>query len=100
VTSPARIGTEDTSREHVRVAHVDRASYRDWLWRHASSGARYSRLYAYDDFVARWPSLTDWFAAPLSQRTFDTDNPFTRSPRTRHAPWFLGPRARTPHPLG
>ncbi|WP_236581605.1 tyrosine-type recombinase/integrase [Rhodococcus sp. T7] len=54
---------------------MDRAAYRDWLWRYVGSGARYSRLYAYDDFVARWPSLTDWFAAPLSQRTFDTDNP-------------------------
>lgn len=61
--------------EPVRVEHVDRGTYREWVWRYVSSGARYSRLSYYDDFVARWPQLADWFVAPLAQRTFDVEDP-------------------------
>lgn len=60
---------------HASIEHVDRTTYRDWVWRYVSPGARYARLSHYDDFVARWPHLADWFAAPLVQRTFDIDDP-------------------------
>src|SRR5674536_330809 len=32
---------------------------------------RYNRLQTYDAFVARWPDLRDWFAAPLPMRAVD-----------------------------
>lgn len=59
----------------VRREHVDRASYRSWVWRHIpSSTVRSARMKAYDQFVARWPRLEDFFAAPLRQRLFDTED--------------------------
>ncbi len=55
--------------------HVDRATYRAWVWRHVTtSSVRSARLRAYDEFVARWPRLEDFFAAPLRQRLFDRDD--------------------------
>ncbi|MGH3813725.1 MAG: tyrosine-type recombinase/integrase [Pseudonocardiaceae bacterium] len=55
--------------------HVDRVVYRAWVWRHiTSSSVRSARLKAYDEFIARWPRLDDFFAAPLRQRLFDRDD--------------------------
>jgi hypothetical protein len=59
----------------VRREHVDRTVYRAWVWRHIrASSVRSARLKAYDEFVARWPRLEDFFVAPLRQRLFDRDD--------------------------
>jgi integrase len=58
----------------VRREHVDRATYRAWVWRHVpSSSVRSNRLAVFDEFVQRWPRLQDWFTAPLRDRLFDRD---------------------------
>jgi len=60
----------------VRVAreHVDRQVYRGWVWAHVpSSSVRSNRMRVYDDFTARWPSLQDWFDAPLTDRLLDRE---------------------------
>jgi len=60
----------------VRVAreHVDRQVYRGWVWAHVpSSSVRSNRMRVYDDFTARWPSLQDWFGAPLADRLLDRE---------------------------
>ncbi len=42
--------------------HVDRASYKSWIYQHCTSYAvRWARLDDYDRFVDRWPLLQDWF---------------------------------------
>jgi len=52
--------------------HADRDAYRRWLLAHVPGGTvRYNRLQIYDEFVARWPDLRDWFAAPLPVRAVD-----------------------------
>ena len=52
--------------------HADRDGYRRWLLAHVPGGTvRYNRLQTYDAFVARWPDLRDWFAAPLPMRAVD-----------------------------
>ena len=49
--------------------HADREDYRSWLRRHHQSPAvRSNRLRAYEVFVERWPDLSAWFAAPLTER--------------------------------
>jgi integrase len=59
----------------VHREHVDRASYRSWVWRHIpSSTVRSARMKAYGQFVAHWPRLEDFFAAPLRQRLFDAED--------------------------
>ncbi|MDJ0363467.1 site-specific integrase [Rhodococcus sp. H29-C3] len=65
----------ELATELAAVQHVDRATYRKWLWINTTPGSRYSRLAHYDEFIARWPQLSEWFAAPLAQRTFDVDEP-------------------------
>ncbi|WP_230990009.1 tyrosine-type recombinase/integrase [Rhodococcus oxybenzonivorans] len=75
VTLPLRLTGDGSVESPVPSEHVGRATYREWLWRHVPTNQKYSRLYAYDDFVELWPSLADWFAAPLSKRMFDTENP-------------------------
>ncbi len=55
--------------------HVDRASYKSWIYEHCTSYAvRWARLDDYDRFVDRWPLLQDWFKAPLRQRLLDKEN--------------------------
>ena len=75
MTLPLRLTGDGSVESPVPSEHVGRATYREWLWRHVPANQKYSRLYAYDDFVELWPSLADWFAAPLSKRMFDTENP-------------------------
>lgn len=71
--------TEPTSSTAARLHsvrdHVAREVYREWLWRYVPTNQKYGLLHTYDRFVQRWPSLEGWFAAPLSQRTLDCDNP-------------------------
>ena len=60
----------------VRAAceHVDRQVYRGWVWAQVpSSSVRSNRMRVYDDFTARWPSLQDWFDAPLTDRLLDRE---------------------------
>jgi integrase len=46
-----------------------------WLGEHCASYAvRWARMNDYDRFVGRWPSLQDWFDAPLRQRVLDKDD--------------------------
>jgi hypothetical protein len=57
------------------LSPVDRATYRTRVWRHIpSSSVRSERLRRFDEFVERWPRLRDWFAAPLRQRLFDSED--------------------------
>ena len=59
----------------VRRVHADRATDQAWTYEHCSSYAvRWARLDEYDRFVDRWPSLQDWFDAPLRQRLLDKEN--------------------------
>ncbi len=59
----------------VRRVHADRATYKAWVHRHCASYAvRWARLDDYDRFLDRWPSLQDWFDAPLRQRLLDKEN--------------------------
>ena len=59
----------------VRREHADRATYKAWIYEHCSSYAvRWARLDDYDRFADRWPSLRDWFDAPLRQRLLDKEN--------------------------
>lgn len=59
----------------VRREHTDRATYRAWVWRYMpTSQTRSARMRAYDEFVARWPRLEDFFTAPLRQRLFDRED--------------------------
>ena len=59
----------------VRREHADRATYKAWIYEHCSSYAvRWARLDDYDRFAGRWPSLRDWFDAPLRQRLLDKEN--------------------------
>jgi integrase len=54
---------------------VDRATYQAWIDEHyASYAVRWARMNDYDRFVERWPSLQDWFDAPLRQRILDRDD--------------------------
>jgi integrase len=56
-------------------SHVERATYQAWLDEHcASYGVRWARMNDYDRFVERWPSLRDWFDAPLRHRILDRDD--------------------------
>lgn len=65
---PAPVGTV------VAREHVDRQVYRAWVWEHVpSSAVRSNRMRVYDDFTARWPSLQDWFDAPLADRLHDRE---------------------------
>lgn len=55
--------------------HVDRATYRAWVWEHVSSSSvRSSRMRAFDEFLERWPRLEDWFSAPLPQRLLESED--------------------------
>jgi integrase len=59
----------------VRREHADRATYGAWVERHCPSyWTRWARMNEYDRFVDRWPSLRDWFDAPLRQRLLDKEN--------------------------
>ena len=59
----------------MRREHAARATYKAWTEEHCSSYAvRWARLADYDRFVDRWPSLQDWFDAPLRQRLLDKEN--------------------------
>jgi integrase len=73
VTAAARLAV--VCPVEVRREHVDRATYRAWIWRHVpSSSVRSNRLRVFDEFVERWPRLEDWFTAPLRQRVLDQDD--------------------------
>ncbi len=70
--------TSTAVRAPVGVAaareHVDRQVYREWVWAQVpSSSVRSNRMRVYDDFTARWPSLQDWFDAPLTVRLLDRE---------------------------
>lgn len=72
--------------------HADRADYRRWVWRHYSGTTRrYKRLGVYDEFVAEWPDLEDWFQAPLARRLLDCEA--ADGGRTAHG----GPQVRMPY---
>lgn len=67
---PVEVAPVEVAREHV-----DRATYRAWVWRHVpSSAVRSNRLRIFDEFLERWPRLADWFAAPLRQRLLDRED--------------------------
>jgi hypothetical protein len=71
---PLRL-TPPPTAPSVRLVHVDRAAYQAWLDEHCASYAvRWARMNDYDRFAERWPSLQDWFDAPLRQRVLDKDN--------------------------
>ncbi|MDP8928267.1 MAG: hypothetical protein M3O70_06745 [Actinomycetota bacterium] len=73
MTATARLAV--VRRVEVRCEHVDRATYRAWIWRHVpSSSVRSNRLRVFDEFVGRWPRLSDWFAAPLRLRLLDRND--------------------------
>ncbi len=56
----------------VGCEHVDRAVYREWVWRHhPTPSVRSARMKAYDDFTGEWPRLDDWFRAPLRRRLWE-----------------------------
>lgn len=75
MTAPGRLLSLVRPTPAVRREHVDRATYRAWVWRHIpTSSVRSARMKAYDEFVARWPRLENFFAAPLRQRLFDRDD--------------------------
>lgn len=72
MTAVARLALVEPIAVHRE--HVDRATYRAWVWRHVpSSSVRSNRLAAFDEFRERWPRLEDWFTAPLRARLFDRD---------------------------
>lgn len=52
------------------VRHATREQYREWLVNVLRSRRDLvrQRLTHYDHFVARWPSLAEWFAAPIRER--------------------------------
>ena len=55
--------------------HADRDSYQRWIDQHCSSyPVRRNRMGNYDRFIERWPSLPDWFDAPLRLRLVDKEN--------------------------
>jgi len=59
----------------ARRVHADRVTYKAWVEQHCSSyAARWDRMKDYDQFVEQWPSLQDWFDAPLRQRLLDKEN--------------------------
>ncbi len=59
----------------ARRVHADRVTYKAWVEQHCSSyAARWDRMKNYDQFVEQWPSLQDWFDAPLRQRLLDKEN--------------------------
>jgi hypothetical protein len=65
VTAAARLALVEPVE--VRREHVDRATYRAWVWRHVpSSRVRSNRLAVFDEFLERWPRLQEWFTAPLA----------------------------------
>lgn len=51
--------------------HAGRDRYREWLLKHATQSVRYNRLHVYDAFTQQWPSLEEWFSAPLGERITD-----------------------------
>jgi len=51
--------------------HADRGGYRRWLTEHCTASVRSNRLHVYDGFTTRWPSLEEWFTAPLAERSTD-----------------------------
>jgi hypothetical protein len=51
--------------------HADRERYQQWLLRHVTPSVRYNRLHVYDAFTRQWPSLEEWFRAPLAERVTD-----------------------------
>ena len=74
MTTPRALRLVPTSVPARRV-HADRATYKMWIdERCASYAVRWARLDDYDRFVERWPSLQDWFDAPLRQRLLDKQN--------------------------
>ena len=74
MTTPRPLGLAPVPAATRRV-HADRATYKSWVYEHCSSYAvRRARLDDYDRFVERWPSLQDWFNAPLRQRLLDKEN--------------------------
>lgn len=56
---------------HRPRRHVDQSAYRRWLSVHCTAAVRSNRLHVYDAFTQQWPSLEQWFAAPLIQRITD-----------------------------
>ena len=74
MTTPRPLGLAPVPAATRRV-HADRATYKSWVYEHCSSDAvRWARLDDYNRFVERWPSLQDWFNAPLRQRLLDKEN--------------------------
>lgn len=71
---PLRIAPTQATPSAPRV-HADRATYKGWVDEHcASSAGRWARMDHYDRFVERWPSLQNWFDAPLRKRLVDNDD--------------------------
>lgn len=74
MTGPRPLRLAPTSAP-VRRVHADRATYKAWIDQYCASYAvRWARLDDYDRFVERWPSLRDWFDAPLRLRLLDKQN--------------------------
>ena len=78
----ARAIAEEVTARQVRLSlggsicdPIDAAGRLLFNYEHCSSYAvRWARLDDYDRFVERWPSLQDWFDAPLRRRLLDKDN--------------------------
>jgi hypothetical protein len=51
--------------------HADRERYQRWLLDHVTRSVRYNRMRVYDAFTRQWPSLEEWFRAPLAERVTD-----------------------------
>jgi hypothetical protein len=74
-SGPARHLTAAPEGMVAPRVHADRATYEEWVEHHCTSYAsRWDRIKNYDRFVERWPSLQDWFDAPLRQRLLDKEN--------------------------
>lgn len=74
MSAPQRLSLIALQRDPARRDHADRAVYKSWIDEHCSGyGVRWARMDAYDRFVERWPSLQDWFNAPLRRRLLDQD---------------------------
>ena len=58
----------------VPPVHADRTTYTSWVEEHCRNYAvRWARLDHYDRFIEEWPSLQDWFDAPLRKRLQDRE---------------------------
>lgn len=69
VSAPNRLSLFAPQPNPGRHDHADRAEYKSWVYEHCPGyGVRWARMDSYDRFVERWPSLPNWFKAPLRRR--------------------------------